>query len=81
MLARYFVPYRFFCYRLGVAYSQFPADFGSAGVVANQNDLYVWMQALPTLDGIALDHVNMSHERLGRGKNRYHNRLAVTLLF
>jgi hypothetical protein len=79
MLARYFVPYRFFCYRLGVAYSQFPADFRSAGVVANQNDLYVGMQALPAWDGMVLDHVNMSHQRLGLGENRY-NRLAMTLL-
>lgn len=81
MLARYFVPYRFFCYRLGVAYSQFPADFGSASVVANQNDLYVGMQELRAWDGIVLDHANMSHERLGRGEDRYHDRLAVTLLF
>jgi hypothetical protein len=81
MLARYFVPYRFFCYRLDVAYSQFPADFGSAGVAANQNDLYVGIEGLPAFDGMVLEHVNMSHERLERGENRYHNRLAVTLLF
>ena len=48
-----------------IAQVQFPADFGNARLVAQQNNFYVWIKPAPALQGAALDDGTVALEGLG----------------
>src|SRR5438128_12609490 len=49
--------------------TKFAANFRRSFVVAKENDFNVWMKQFPTLKRIALDHVDVTTERLGSGED------------
>ena len=56
-----------------VAKTEFRADLRGARIIAEQQDLDVWVDLPPTAQCIALDHVNVTPKRLRSGKKSQHN--------
>src|SRR5215475_2428854 len=52
--------------------SKFPANLGRSLVVAEENHFNVWMQELPALQRVPLNHIDVTPERFRRGKKRNH---------
>ena len=47
-----------------VADAEFSANFLGARIVTEKNNFDIWMQTLPATQGVALDHSDVSRERL-----------------
>jgi len=50
--------------------SEFGGDFRNAILFAKEKDLWTWLEARPTLDGVSLDNTNVPLEGLGHGEER-----------
>jgi hypothetical protein len=48
------------------------ADFGCARIVAKQQNLYIGMDALPTAEGVALNHIDVTVKGLRCCEQRKH---------
>jgi hypothetical protein len=64
-----------------MANAQFSADFSGAGIIPEEDDLRIRVDALPTAERVSLDQVNVPSEGLRGGKKSDHRSRTSTSEF